>query len=331
MNPQGRQVAAGSERPRHVLVTGANGFIGARLVDTLVLAGYQVTAVARSQGSHDERVRRAIVSGYHDGRAMGELLAGVDAVIHLAATAHRIGPAASGARDEFAGNVSDTAAVALSCAGAGVRRLVFVSSIGVNGNRNVDGPFTEASQPRPSEPYAISKWKAEQALTALAQRAPHLETVVVRPPLVYGPSAPGNFGRLVRAVARGVPLPLGHLRALRSFVGIDNLASLLERCTWHPAARNDLFLVSDGEDVTTADFIRRLGQALGQRTRLAPVPLPLLRGLARMAGFGPELERLAAPLQVDSGKARALLDWRPPFSLDEGLRRAVAAGAGSPR
>jgi nucleoside-diphosphate-sugar epimerase len=318
------QAAARTEHPRRIVVTGANGFIGARLVNALAAAGHEVIAVARSPGPQ-AALRRAVVAGYHDRKALGGLAAGADAVIHLAATAHRIGPQAAGAADPFAGNVSDTVSLAQTCADAGVRRFVFVSSIGVNGSRNVDGAFTEASQPRPSEPYAISKWQAEQALAAVVRQAPQLECVVVRPPLVYGPNAPGNFARLMRAVTRGVPLPLGGLRAPRSFIGLDNLVSLLERCTWHPAARNELFLAADGEDVTTAEFIRRLAAAFGRRVWLAPVPLPLLRSLARMAGFGAELERLAAPLQVDASKARQLLDWMPPLSLDEGLQRAAAA------
>jgi nucleoside-diphosphate-sugar epimerase len=316
-------------RPRRVLVTGANGFIGARLVSTLVGSGHEVIAVARSAGGHAAGVRRAVVSSYHDRQAMHALAADVDAVIHLAATAHRMGTRAAGAEDEFAGNVTDTVALAQTCAHAGVQRFILVSSIGVNGNQSVDGPFTEVAPPRPSEPYAVSKWRAEQALAAVAREHPALEHVIVRPPLVYGPGAPGNFGRLQRAVARGLPLPLGGLQARRSFVGLDNLVSLLERCTWHPAARNELFLVSDGEDVTTADLIRRLGEALGRRARLVAVPLPLLRALARIAGFRPELERLAATLQVDASKARTRLDWQAPLTLDEGLRRA-AAGAGTP-
>jgi nucleoside-diphosphate-sugar epimerase len=310
---------------RHrVAVTGASGFIGRALVSHLAQAGHEVLAVSRSEPSAKD-IASVVVGDYTDSASLERIFAGYDSVVHLAALAHR----GVSAREPdpgavFAPNVAAATSVAAAAAAARVRRLVLVSSIGVNGNHTDVQPFTEAGPAAPVEPYAVSKWQSETAVRQVVAEHPALEFVIVRPPLVYGPGAPGNFARLVRAIRRGMPLPLGGLANRRSFLGLDNLLGFIELALRHPDARNELYLLSDGEDVSTAEFIHRIGQACRKPARLVHCPLPLLRFLARLGGREEQLDRLASSLQVDSSKARTQLGWKPSLTLDEGLRRAVA-------
>jgi nucleoside-diphosphate-sugar epimerase len=314
--------------PHRVVVTGASGFIGRALVSRLAQSGHEVLAVSRS-GSGAEPGSTLVLRDYSDPAPLARNFAGYDTVVHLAALAHRSVPSHEGrAGAVFAPNVAAATAVANAAAAAGVRRLVLVSSIGVNGNRTGPRPFSEEDAANPVEPYAVSKWQSESAVRQVASDHPDLEFVIVRPPLVYGPGAPGNFGRLLRAVQRGMPLPLGGLANRRSFLGLDNLLNFIELTIGHPGARNELYLLSDGEDVSTDDFIRRLGRACGTPARLVYCPLPLLGMLARLGGRQEQLDRLVSSLQVDSTKARTQLGWSPAFTLDEGLRRAVAGSRG---
>ena len=203
-----------------------------------------------------------------------------------------------------------------------VRRFVFVSSIGVNGNSTGAAPFSERDVPHPEEPYAVSKLEAEQALRARAGSS-SMETVIVRPPLVYGPGAPGNFARLSALVRRAPVLPFGAVRNCRSLIAVDNLVDFLIACMEHPSAASETFLVSDGEDLSTADLVRRLSHAMGRRSRIISVPPGLLVAAARFAGRQEMAQRLLGSLQIDISKARERLGWTPPISVDEGLRRAV--------
>lgn len=327
MGPYPSEHAVGVAAPfgrRHqrILVTGASGFIGSALVTLLVRSGHQVIAVSR-QPVTVEGARTAVVEGYGDANRWVDLLARTDTVVHLAAPAHRRSTGREDSFAEYEASVAATSSLAHACVTAGVSRFVQVSSIGVNGNHDRGAPFSEASIPAPAEPYAIAKWQAECALRAVAERSTSMGVVILRPPLVYGRNAPGNFGRLARAVARGVPLPLASFSQPRSFLALDNLLHLIELCCWHPAARNELFLASDGEDLPVSGFLRRIGQAMGRPARLFPMPVGLLELLARMAGYGTEFDRLAATLRVDSSRVRRQLGWTPPLSVDEALRRAV--------
>jgi nucleoside-diphosphate-sugar epimerase len=224
-------------------------------------------------------------------------------------------------------NTDLTLALARSAAAAGVKRFVFVSSIGVNGLTSGDEPFGPEAVPNPQTPYAISKYEAEQGLRAISQET-GLEVVVVRPPLVYGVGAPGNFRTLVTMLRRGWPLPLGAVTMnRRSYVALPNLVDLLVTVCDHPAAANQVFLVSDGEDLSTADLLRRLGRAMGRPVRLWPVPSGLLRLGARMLGRQDLAQRLLADLRVDIAKTRRLLSWSPLVRVDDGLNLAVKGRA----
>ncbi len=312
--------------PGRVLVTGATGFVGGAVVSRLAREG----RMAPVAGCRREVVlpagaewRRAPSLG--PDADWGDALHGVDAVVHAAARVHVMDDAVADPLAAYRwANVEGTLALARQAAAVGVRRFVFVSSIKVNGEHTAPGvAFTPADAPAPEDPYGVSKAEAEAALFALG-RETGMEMVVVRPPLVYGPGVSGNFARLLHWVQRGVPLPLGAVDNRRSLVGLDNLVDLLVTCLTHPAAAGQVFLVSDGEDLSTTDLLRRVAAAMGRRSRLLPLPPALLRVGARAVGRGEMARRLLDSLQVDMSHTRETLGWEPPVSVDEGLRRAVA-------
>jgi nucleoside-diphosphate-sugar epimerase len=245
-------------------------------------------------------------------------------VVHLAARVHVMDDSAQDPLAEFrAVNVEGTLNLARQAAHAGVKRFVFVSSVKVNGEATLPGcPFNVQDPPAPADPYAISKQEAEKGLRELAAET-GLEVVIIRPPLVYGPGVKANFLRLIKTVQKGLPLPLGRVRNKRSLVGIDNLLDLIITCIDHPAAAGQTFLVSDGEDLSTPDLIRKLASAMGRPARLLPVPSTLLRLGGRMIRKSAEVERLVGSLQVDINHTCETLGWRPPVSVDEGIRRCV--------
>jgi len=254
----------------------------------------------------------------------GGVLANVDAVIHLAGRVHVMREKATDPLAEFRRvNVAGTLNLARQSA-AEVQRFVFISSVKVHGERNAPGhSVTENDTPRPEDAYAISKWEAEQELVYLAGET-GMEWVIIRPPLVYGPGVKGNFARLLRLVRNGVPLPLGAVRHnLRSLVAVDNLVDLIMLSISNPSAANQVFLASDGNDLSTAELITRMSQVFGKKPRLIPVPERLLRLGASLLGEKATIERLCDSLQVDISKARNLLGWQPPVTVDEGLRRTV--------
>jgi nucleoside-diphosphate-sugar epimerase len=220
-------------------------------------------------------------------------------------------------------NTDGTLNLARQAAAAGVRRFVFLSTIKVNGEATHYGcPFTPSDLPAPQDPYGISKHEAEVGLRAIAHET-GMEVVIIRPTLVYGKGARGNFKSLIKLVARGLPLPLGSIHNLRSFVGIDNLVDFITTCLEHPAAANEAFMVSDGEDLSTQDLIRRMARAMDRPARLFSIPPGLLAITAALLGKSDLVRRLCGSLQVDISKSHDLLGWKPRVSVDEGLRRAV--------
>jgi nucleoside-diphosphate-sugar epimerase len=286
-----------------IAVTGASGFIGRELVALAHVRGFDVAAVTRAQ-----------VADYEDAQALAGVLTGAQAVVHLAAKAH-----VQGSDADFECNVRAARAVAHAAKQAGAGRVVLLSSIGVNGNVTRGRPFSEADTPAPVEPYARSKRRSEQAL-----QAADVEWVVVRPPLVYGANAPGNFARLVHAVARGWPLPLAAVKNQRSLVGVRNLCDFLLACCTHPAAAQETFVIADGEDLATPDIVRSIADGLRKPARLWSLPVPLLEAAAMLAGKKRLAESLCASLQVDASKARRLLGWKPLADSREGIAQAAA-------
>jgi nucleoside-diphosphate-sugar epimerase len=304
------------------LVTGANGFVGHALCKSLMQKGHDVGGVVRSNDVIlDSGVSRFVVGDINSHTDWTAALDGVDVIIHLAARVHVMKETSQDALREFRSvNVSGTERLALSAAASGVKRLVFVSSIKVNGEETIAGHrYSELDVPMPKEPYGVSKWEAEQALQRIAQET-GLEVVVVRPPLVYGPGVKGNFTQMMRVVAKGIPLPLASVNNLRSLVYVGNFVDALFKCATYPAAAGKTYLVSDAEDVSTPDLLRQLGATMKHPARLFPFPPTLLHLAGRMLGRSEQIDRLLGSLQVDSSKLRRELDWHPPYVLQQGLQ-----------
>lgn len=317
-------VLAGTRKT--ILVTGANGFIGKAVCADLAARACHVRGVVRHQ------LRMASQPGF-ECLSMDEIdantdwsaaLDGVDSVVHLAARVHLMRETAANPLAEFRRtNVALTLNLARQAAAAGVRRFIFISSIKVNGEVTPVGqPFTAEDVPHPTDPYGISKLEAEQGLLELAAET-GLEVVIIRPVLVYGPGVKANFHAMMHWLLKGFPLPLGALPNRRSFVALENLADLIAICVQHPAAANQIFLASDGEDLSISGLLRRTGAALGKPARLIPVPVMVLRGGARLVGQEAVMQRLCDSLQVDISKTRRVLGWLPPVGVDDALRETA--------
>jgi nucleoside-diphosphate-sugar epimerase len=307
-----------------VLTTGSTGFVGKSLLSALDAKQYLISTTRRAHSDCDSCFDSHVVNNIDASTNWSPALNGVDAVIHLAARVHIMRDTT---RDQLAAfrqvNMDGTLNLARQAAAIGVRRFIFLSTIGVNGNSTPLGTaFSENDAPHPHDPYSVSKHEAEVGLRAIS-KSTGMEIVIIRPTLVHGRKAPGNFGRLTRLVAKGRPLPLASIHNRRSLVGIDNLVNFIVTCLEHPSAANETFLVSDGEDLSTPDLIRRMARAMNCPARLLPVPESVLMAAAAMLGRRDMAQRLCGSLQVDISKARALLEWKPPISVDEGLRRAV--------
>ena len=314
-----------------LLVTGASGFVGQELVKSCLArfglhGGSGMRAVVRQATVNPvPGVQYASVGDLNGQTQWQEILVGITTVIHLAARVHFMHDINADPLSAFrAVNVTGTLNLARQAFESGVKRFVFISSIGVNGSKTpLDKPFIESDHPNPHNAYALSKWEAEQGLLRIAGET-GMEVVIIRPPLVYGFNAPGNFGSLMRAVQRGWLLPLGAVHNQRSLVAQDNLVDFIITCVSLPQAANQTFLVSDGQDLSTTELVKGMAQAAGVPTRLMPVPVWALQAGASLLGKGDAAQRLCGNLQVDISKARSLLGWVPPVCVEEGLRRAMA-------
>lgn len=308
-----------------MLVTGANGFVGSALCDVLKKQGYSVRAALRDPAGFAiadcEVVKVPTLEADTD---WTEALRGMTTVIHLAARVHVMHNENADALDAFRKiNVAGTERLARSAAASGVKRLVYVSSIKVNGEATYGGgKFSEMNAASPQDPYGVSKYEAEQVLHRIALET-GLEVVIVRPPLVYGAGVKGNFAQMLKVLAKGVPLPLASVRNLRSLVYVENLADALIACAIHPSAAGQTYLVSDGEEISIPDLLRRLGTSMGCPARLIPFPPALLKLAGRLTGKSDQLDRLLGSLQVDSGKIRRELNWTPPYTLQQGLQKTA--------
>lgn len=310
-----------------LLVTGATGFVGRRLMTVAAERGHDVMGLCRN--APDDRP--FLQGGYDlDSEELPVSLTGVDCVVHCAARVHQMNDRASDPLASFRRHNRDAALVlARAAAEAGVRRFVFISSIKVNGEQTSPGrPFRADDRPAPEDPYGQSKAEAEQALQTLASET-DMELVIIRPPLVYGPGVRANFASLLGLVARGLPLPFARVDNRRSLVFVDNLVDLILTCCEHPAAAGQVFLASDNDDLSLARLIREMASAMGRPARLLPVPVFLMRVAARLLGKGGLATRLFGSLQVDITPARERLQWHPPVSVSEALRRTVQKGGGA--
>jgi len=309
-----------------ILVTGATGFIGSTVVDSLAaLSKYTVRAgVHRSSYKFPAMVDIVQISDLTSDTDWGAALQNVDIVVHTAARVHVMSDTAIEPLEEYRRiNVEGTLNLARQAVDASVKRFVFISSIKVNGEATSSGhPFKADDTPAPVDLYGISKLEAELGLQTIAAET-GLEVVIIRPPLVYGPGVKGNFQSMMRWVGKRIPLPLGSIHNQRSLVGLDNLVDFIVTCIDHPASANQTFLVADGEDLSTTELLQRLANVMGKSARLIPVPVKVLEKVAGLLGKQAIAQRLCRNLQVDISKARKLLDWEPPVSIDEGLRRCV--------
>ncbi|MDD1618678.1 MAG: SDR family oxidoreductase [Methylococcaceae bacterium] len=309
-----------------VLITGVNGFVGKTLSDELVIKGFNVNGTVRSVMSVDfpGAITKFVIKDINLKTDWQNALEGVDMVIHLAARVHVMKDTAIDALSEFRRvNVEGTLNLARQAVEAGVQRFIFISSIKVNGEGSILGqPYTPEDQPAPVDPYGISKREAEDGLRQLASET-GMEVVIIRPPLVYGPGVKANFQSMMRWLDKGIPLPLGAIHNQRSPVSLDNLIDLIATCIHHPAAANQTFLAGDGEDISTTELLQRMAAALGKKAWLIPVPSFILEWGARLVGKQAITQKLCGSLQVDISKARDLLDWKPPVSVDEALRKTA--------
>lgn len=312
----------------HVLVTGGNGFLGSALCNELLAKDIRVTAMVR-------RPTFCLPKGVETWVApelpqlaedIVKRLADVDVVIHTAGRAHVAHEPAANSLMAFCDvNTKGTLALARAAIMAGVSRFIYVSSIGVNGSQSGDRAFCANDPPRPDLPYAQSKLEAEQALFRLgAKNGAGMIMLVVRPPMIYGRAAPGNFASLVKLVSRGWPLPFGALKAPRSFVAIENIVDLLVHMSVHPSPPEGVYLVADEQVTTTADFIRAISQGMGLDVTLIPVPIMLLKVLAGLIGRGEQMHKMCVPLVVNIKGTKDRLDWIPPFNMEQAMERAFA-------
>ena len=309
-----------------ILVTGANGFIGTQLTETLANSGHQVRSTARSITPNSPITREIITCDLESADSLDHLTTGCDAIVHLAGRAHVMSdnPATSESL-YLSANVDVTRRLAQSAARTGVKRMILMSSVKVNGeSTTIDSPFTSQDTPNPQDPYGRSKTQAEQTLWDVASTS-GLEGVVIRPPLVYGPGVRANFASLIGIVDRGIPLPLGSIQNKRSFVSVDNLIDCIETTLQTPNAGGQTFLVSDGQDLSTPELIRAIASSLHKSPMLIPIPTALLKLAATTAGKRNAYDRLCGSLTVDIALTKQKLSWTPPFTVQDSLQRTVDA------
>jgi len=354
----------------NILITGANGFIGRALCNKLIADGYHVRGSVRGAAQMTalpSGVEGAMVGDIGPETDWSEALDGIEGIVHLAARVHVMRESSADPLAAFREvNVEGTKRLARQAAEAGVKRLVYISSVKVNGERtgkredggrkretgrkrderptsNIEPPtsnekqkkqksearglgsvpkevFSENDVPEPRDPYAVSKLEAEHVLNDIGKKR-GLEIVILRPPLVYGPGVRANFLRLVKLVRLGVPLPFGCVKNRRSLIYVGNLVDAIVACVTNPNAVGETYLVSDGENISTPELIRRIAYSFRKPARLFSVPVGLLKAMGKITGRSAEVERVVGSLCVDSGKIRRELGWKPPFTMEEGLKR----------
>lgn len=309
-----------------ILVTGANGFIGTQLSETLATSGHEVRNTARSFLLNSSTTSEMIICNLESTDNLDHLTTGCDAIVHLAGRAHAMSDDPITSESLYvSANVDVTKKLAQSASRTGVKRMILMSSVKVNGeSTTIDTPFTPQDVPNPQDPYGRSKTQAEQALWEVASTS-ELEGVVIRPPLVYGPGVRANFASLIGIVNRGIPLPLGSIQNKRSFISIDNLINCIATALQSSNASGQTFLVSDGNDLSTSELIRSIASALHKSPNLVPFPPALLKLAATTAGKRSAYDRLCGSLTVDIALTKQKLSWTPPFTVQDSLQRTVDA------
>lgn len=310
---------------KKVLVTGATGFVGRHLCESLVSSGYVVTGTTRflENRSSPENYELRIAGDFGTEIDWGPILRDADYVVHLAARVHVMSEDAEDPLTEFRRvNSWGSKELAEGAAIAGVKRLIYVSTVKVLGEKTEGRPFRHTDSAAPCDPYAISKFEAEESLSRIAIEK-GLEIVIFRPPLIYGPGVGGNFRRVLGLVARGIPLPLGLIRNVRSMLAVSNLCDVIRISLEHPDAASKTFLVADGADISTPQLFRIIGEFMDKPVRLLPVPENLLRLGGKMFRRSNEVTRLCDSLQIDIENTKNALNWSPQTSLEDGLRSVV--------
>lgn len=290
-----------------VAVTGAGGFLGKHVSEVLAAAGHSVRAISRAELTGDSLTRA---------------LTGADIVVHLAGLAHVVDPDGRGSQAYTDSIVTLTRAVARSAVAAGVQRFIYMSSAGVLGVRSPPGGFLEDATPNPHDHYTEAKFQAELLLSQ--EFAGRLPAVIIRPPLIFGPSARGNFPRLMKAVLSGWPLPVGGMSALRSVAGVRNVADLVSTCVSDSRADGTTLLVADQEAISIAEFVRRVASLAGRPCRSFRVPSQFIKMALRVTGRSRDIDRLFGSFLLVPTRARDLLNWIPPHSLDDELSRTLS-------
>ena len=308
-----------------ILITGVNGFVGRALCKVMLAKGWQVRGTIRSakdMASLLSGVEAVEIQSIGTDTDWASALTGVDTIVHLAARVHVMRDTSTDSLAAFHEvNVKGTERLARTAAASGVKRFIFLSSIKVSGEGRKP-PYTEHDSPAPQDFYGVSKWEAEQVLQKIAAET-GLEVVILRPPLVYGPGVKANFLSLFKIVDRGIPLPLDRINNRRSFIYLENLVDAIVTCVNHPKAAGQTYLASDGEDVSTPELIRRVADALGRPARLFPVPPSLMRLAGKLFGKSEAVDRLLGSLVVDSSKIRRELGWKPPYTMEQGLKETA--------
>ena len=307
-----------------VLITGANGFIGRALTNLLLEKGYDIVAASRELNTDFSSTVTPFRVSDLSNQNWSDALEQTDCIIHLAGRVHILNESIINPLEEFYKiNTLGTLNLAQQAVKSNVKRFIFISSIGVNGNQTLK-PFREQDTPSPVDPYAISKHQAEQGLKKIAKET-GLEVVIIRPPLVYGKNAPGNFKRLIDIVYKSIPLPLGAINNKRSLIYIDNLVDLIANCVEHPKASNQTFLVSDDNDISTTDLIKNIAKALNRKIILIPIPMPVIKIIARIFGKQNAIQKLCGSLQIDISHTKKTLDWKPPYTFNTGMQEVANA------
>ena len=311
---------------KKILVTGASGFIGKSVCQTLSLSGRSVRGIVRSINSSSKNtdVELVLIDDISKKTNWKNILDDVDSVIHCASRAHIINELEADPLKAYQlVNVEGTRQLVNQSIEAGIRRFIFLSSIGVLGaHTNERLPFSEKDYPNPTDNYSKSKLEAEKLLFDISNKT-SLEVVVVRSPLVYGLNAKGNLFRFQKLLNYGIPLPLGSIKNKISLIGLDNLVNLLIHCIDHPEAKGKTFLASDGEDLSTTDFLRQIASNMDRPAYLFPFPIFLLKFIASIFGKKKEIIRLTRSFKIDSSYTSKILDWTPPVTISEGIRRMV--------